>query len=353
MIINYASYMKKKDDVVLSGLTASATNEFFEVALGGMIAVTASIVFVGVAVTQEGQGGTMSLGFKTLPMVFAQMPGGNIFGGAFFLILFLAAITSSLSMLQPTKAFIEESVGCNRTGSTVIVTVWGLVGNLFVLYYSKGLIALDTIDFWVGTFFILIVAGIQIVAFGWVFGIDKGLKEAHEGSNMRIPAVFGFIMKYVSPTFLLIVVVGFCINNAPGYIDKLFGHIEVELSDPKPPEGVEDEAKKNWTYAWTQSSGKPGELTKAAEAGANFVAAARAEGEENYDVEFQVVINDGTNTRTETIKKSIDVEGPPDARKTWMLLLLTIAGIALLVFKGAKRGKELGLDINGEQPLND
>ena len=271
VIINYASYMKKKDDVVLSGLTASATNEFFEVVLGGMIAVTASIVFVGVAVTQEGQGGTMSLGFKTLPMVFAQMPGGNFFGGAFFLILFLAAITSSLSMLQPTKAFIEESVGCTRVGSTIIVTAWGLVGNLFVLYFSKGLIALDTIDFWVGTFFILIVAGIQIIAFGWIFGIEKGLKEAHEGSNMRIPAVFGFIMKYISPTFLLIVVVGFCINNAPGYIETLFG----------------------------------------------------------------------------------DTEAAGDARRTWLLLLVTIAGIAVLVFKGARRGKELGLDIDGEQPLND
>ena len=271
VIINYASYMKKKDDVVLSGLTASATNEFFEVALGGMIAVTASIVFVGVAVTQQGTGGTMSLGFKTLPMVFAAMPGGNFFGGAFFLILFLAAITSSLSMLQPTKAFIEESIGVSRVGSTAIVTVWGLIGNLFVLYYSKGLIALDTIDFWVGTFFILIVAGVQIIAFGWIFGIDKGIQEAHEGANMRIPKVFAFIMKYISPTFLLIVVVGFCINNAPGYVEALFG----------------------------------------------------------------------------------DTEAAGDARKTWVLLLVTIAGIALLVFKGAKRGRELGLDIDGEQPLND
>lgn len=256
-------------------------------------------------------------------------------------------------MLQPTKAFIEESVGVTRIGSTVIVTVWGLVGNLFVLYYSKGLIALDTIDFWVGTFFILVVAGIQIIAFGWIFGIDKGLKEAHEGSNMRIPAVFGFIMKYISPTFLLIVVIGFCINNAPGYVDKLFGHIEVELSDPSPPKDVDDEAKKGWTYVWTQSSGKPGTLTKTTEATANFVAAERAVEENNYDVAFQVVINDGTNTRTETVTQGIDVEGPPGARKTWLLLLVTIAGIALLVFKGSKRSRELGLDIDGREPLND
>ena len=103
---------------------------------------------------------------------------------------------------------------------------WGLIGNFFVMWYSKDLVALDTIDFWVGTFFILIVAGIQIVAFGWIFGVDKGLKEAHEGSNMRIPAIFGFIMKYVSPTFLLVVVAGFCIFNAPGYVEKIFADTE-------------------------------------------------------------------------------------------------------------------------------
>ena len=271
VIINYASYMKKKDDVVLSGLTASATNEFFEVALGGLITVTASIVFVGVAVTQQGQGGTMSLGFKTLPMVFAQMPGGWIFGGSFFLILFLAAITSSLSMLQPTKAFVEESLGVDRTKSTAIVLGWGLIGNFFVMWFSKDLVALDTIDFWVGTFFILVVAGVQIVAFGWMFGIDKGLKEAHEGSNMRIPAIFGFIMKYVSPTFLLIVVVGFCINNAPSYVENLFA----------------------------------------------------------------------------------DTEAASDARKTWVLLLLTIAALATLVTIGAKRWRAQGLDLDGERGIED
>ena len=227
VIINYASYMKKSDDVVLSGITASATNEFFEVVLGGLITITASVVFVGVMATMEGaSGGSVSLGFKTLPMVFAQMPGGNLFGGAFFLILFLAAITSSLSMLQPTKAFFEESLGVSRTVSTTMVTAWGLIGNFFVLWFSKNLVALDTIDFWVGTFFILVVAAIQIIAFGWIFGVDKGIEEAHHGANMRIPRFFRHVIKYVSPLFLLVVIVGFCINNVPGYLATLFGDTE-------------------------------------------------------------------------------------------------------------------------------
>jgi len=215
VIINYASYMKKKDDVVLSGLTASATNEFFEVVLGGLITVTASVVFVGVAVTAMGTGGTMSLGFKTLPMVFAQMPGGAFFGAAFFLILFLAAITSSLSMLQPTKAFLEEALGVDKRVSTLMVTAWGLIGNFLVLWFSKGGTVAGTIDFWVGTFFILVVAAVQIIAFGWIFGLERGLEEAHHGAQIRIPRVFQIIIKYVAPAYLLVVIVGFCWNNLP------------------------------------------------------------------------------------------------------------------------------------------
>ncbi|MGB5347626.1 MAG: hypothetical protein WBN23_15775, partial [Woeseia sp.] len=121
VIINYASYLKKNDDIVLSSLTASATNEFFEVALGGMITVTAAVVFLGLTATQANIGGTFSTGFSALPVVFARMPLGNFFGAVWFFMLFLAAITSSLSMLQPTKAFFEEALGLSHQGATVVV----------------------------------------------------------------------------------------------------------------------------------------------------------------------------------------------------------------------------------------
>jgi SNF family Na+-dependent transporter len=216
VIINYASYMKKSDDVVLSGLTASATNEFFEVVLGGLITVTASVVFIGAMMTMDGaKGGTMNLGFNTLPMVFAKMPAGNFFGAAFFLILFLAAITSSVSMLQPSKAFFEEALGLGKGAATALVTVWGLAGNALVIWFSKGGVVLDTIDFWVGSFCILVVAAVQIIAFGWIFGVDRGLDEAHSGAHLRIPAVFRFVIKYVSPLYLLVVIIGFCWTKLP------------------------------------------------------------------------------------------------------------------------------------------
>ncbi len=223
VIINYASYMRKKDDVVLSGLTSSATNEFFEVALGGTITLTAAVVFMGVAATQANTGGTFSTGFNALPVVFARMPAGNLFGAIWFFMLFLAAITSSLSMLQPSKAFFEEALGLSRKSATAFVAALAIAGNLFVLWFSKGLVALDTIDFWVGTFLIFVVAGTQIVCFAWVTGLDKGLKEAHEGAQIRIPPIIAFTMKYISPVYLVVIFAMFCWNNVPGYVRSVLG----------------------------------------------------------------------------------------------------------------------------------
>lgn len=229
VIINYASYLKKDEDIVLSSLTSSATNEFFEVALGGMITLTAAVAFLGVAATQANIGGTFSTGFLVLPVVFAHMPFGEFFGATWFFMLFLAAVTSSLSMLQPAKAFFEEALDIPHKKATTLVAGLCLAGNLFVLWSSQGLVALDTLDFWVGSFVIFIVAGTQIVCFAWVFGIDKAFEEAHRGAELRIPGVFRFIIKYVSPTFLLVIFVGFCWKNVPSYVRTVLGDADAGI----------------------------------------------------------------------------------------------------------------------------
>ena len=64
------------------------------------------------------------------------------------------------------------------------------VGCLFVVNYSKDFKALDTIDFWVGTFLLFVLATIQVIIFGWVLGADKGFAEMHKGAEFRLP---GFV----------------------------------------------------------------------------------------------------------------------------------------------------------------
>jgi len=251
VIITYASYLKKDDDIVLSGLTASAANEFCEVGLGGLITVPAAFMFLGAAGI-VGQG-TFGLGFNVLPEVFAHMPGGQIFASIFFLLLFLAAITSSLSMLQPGIAFLEEGLNINRKQSVALLGFVTGIGTLFIWYFSKDLKALDTIDFWVGTVMLFIQATILVLIFGWGMGVKRGWEIAHEGAEMRIPNIYKGIIKYVTPAFLLIIFSLFLMQNVFGwnysFTDPVFQPTGY-MRDLIGAEGVEPSYVARLSVAW-------------------------------------------------------------------------------------------------------
>jgi len=73
-IQTYASYLKPKDDVVLSGLATSTTNEFIEIVLGSSIAIPITVAFMGIAQTQQiASAGAFDLGFFAMPIIFQKM----------------------------------------------------------------------------------------------------------------------------------------------------------------------------------------------------------------------------------------------------------------------------------------
>lgn len=222
VIINYASYMKKDSDVVLSGVTAAATNEVFEVSFGGLITLTSAFVFLGASQATMVAGSTFGLGFNTFPIVFAQMgPMGRVIGAVWFFMLFLAAITSSISMYQPSLAFFEEALGKGRAAGTAILVAFCLVGSFMTMYFSKDLIFLDTVDSWVGTLGIYVLAMIQLCVFSYIFGVGKGIDEAHEGAHIRIPGIYKPILAFVSPLFLVSLFAFFSYNNLPTWISHV------------------------------------------------------------------------------------------------------------------------------------
>lgn len=214
IIINYASYLKRNDDIALSGLTSSSVNEFFEVCLGGLITIPAAFIFLG-ALDPGTLDSAMALGFKALPNVFASMWGGRVFGFLWFFMLFVAALTSSVSMLQPVIAFFEEGLGMRRHASAAVLGLIAALGTGFIVYFSAGLTALDTFDFWVGTATIPLLALIQAILYGWVFGIARGHEEAHIGAHIRIPWFVQWMLKYVVPAYLLVIYIAFCWQKLP------------------------------------------------------------------------------------------------------------------------------------------
>jgi len=205
VILTYASYLTKEDDVALSGLTAAATNEVAEVIIGGSVIIPAAFAFFGPAATAAiAQGGGFDLGFVTMPLVLQQFPYGQMFGFMWFALLFIAGITSSISLAQPAIAFLEDEFGLSRKEATLLFAV-----NSFVLCHAAifflGNGVLDELNFWGGTFCLVLFATIETILFAWVFGIESAWTELHVGSDITIPRGYRFIIKYVTPAFLLVI----------------------------------------------------------------------------------------------------------------------------------------------------
>jgi NSS family neurotransmitter:Na+ symporter len=203
VILTYASYLSKGNDVVLSGLTAASTNEFAEVILGGSIIIPAAFVFFGpVDIQSIANSGVFNLGFVTMPLILNQLPLAEIFGFIWFFLLFLAGITSSISLAQPAIAFLEDEFNIDRKRA---VFIFGIIAFLLcqpaIFFLKNGVV--DELDFWGGTFFLVVFATIETLLFVWIFGMEKAWDEIHKGADMRIPRIYKFIIKYITPLFLL------------------------------------------------------------------------------------------------------------------------------------------------------
>ena len=214
LILCYSSYLRKNDDVVLTSLSASSTNEFCEVVLGGLIVVPTAFLFLG---AENATGGTFGLGFVTLPAIMHFMPGGSFFGGMWFGLLFLAAVTSSLSMLQPAIAFLEDGFGLKRTASVLLLVFVTAAGTIPTMYFTHNLTALDHTDFWCN-FAMIVAATCQVLIFGWVIGATRGVREANRGADFPLPRFMPFVIRYVTPTFLIIILGAWSYTTFPGYI---------------------------------------------------------------------------------------------------------------------------------------
>ncbi|HRT68038.1 MAG TPA: sodium:calcium symporter, partial [Bacteroidota bacterium] len=186
----YASYLKPNDDIALGAVSASFLNEFTEVILGGTIAIPVAVAFFGLQTTQEiAQGGAYNLGFVSMPIIFQNMPLGSIFGFLWFLMLFLAGITSSVAMAQPIISFLEEQFNFSKNKATAIVGACVFIGmNLIVIFFQYGF--LDEMDYWSGTFSLVFVALIEIIVFAWITVWIKGGMKLIEVEKLKFRKSF-------------------------------------------------------------------------------------------------------------------------------------------------------------------
>ncbi|HMR44537.1 MAG TPA: sodium:calcium symporter, partial [Saprospiraceae bacterium] len=203
----YAAYVRSKDDIALNAVSAGFMNEFVEVVLGSMIVIPIAAGYLGLDWVKENAG--FGMAFQTMPYLFQQW--GTLFaaiaGVMWFGLLFFAGITSSLAMGTPWMGFMQDEFKWKREKSAysfgLIVLILGLPT---VLFYQQGVF--DQYDYWAGTVSLVVFALLETIVFAWIFGIDKGWNEINTGADIRLPVIFKYIIKYVTPVLLLFVFVG-------------------------------------------------------------------------------------------------------------------------------------------------
>lgn len=201
VVLSYASYVSRRGDIALSSLTANAANEVVEVGIAGMMIVPAAVSLLGVAAAAGAS--TFGLGFNVLPEVFAAMPGGRIFGTLFFGLLFLAAVSSSISILYPSMAFVEDFWNLTRPQSVVLTSLFVLVGSGMVSWFTGGgLMALDTLDFWIGTMCLYLTSAMHLSLYRFVWGTRNGLRELGRGAAIPLPRGLEFVVNWITPAIL-------------------------------------------------------------------------------------------------------------------------------------------------------
>ncbi|HOJ40010.1 MAG TPA: sodium:calcium symporter, partial [bacterium] len=134
-------------------------------------------------------------------------------GFLWFSLLFLAGLTSSISLAQPALAFLQDELGLSRRQAVVIFALGTFaLCHFAVILLGRGVV--DELDFWGGTFSLVVFATTEAILFAWVMGIDKAWTEMHAGSSIKLLGVYRFVMRYITPLFLLAILLAWTWQQA-------------------------------------------------------------------------------------------------------------------------------------------
>ncbi|MFW5662937.1 MAG: sodium:calcium symporter, partial [Bacteroidota bacterium] len=77
---------------------------------------------------------------------------------------------------------------------------------------------LEELDYWAGTFGLVIVALVEVIVFAWLFGMDKAWIEINHGADIKVPKFFYYIIKWVTPIYLILILVFWTYQDAIGVL---------------------------------------------------------------------------------------------------------------------------------------
>jgi NSS family neurotransmitter:Na+ symporter len=203
-VVTYASYLHKKSKIPKNVIIITIANCGFElcVAIGIFSILGFMSTRTGIAIDNLISEGT-GLAFVVFPEILNVMGSiAYILGPLFFISMFFAGITSTLSLLEPIVSGIEEKFNLSRKK---LVTCLCIIGFMMTTIFTTGLgdYLLKTVDGFLTNGGVIFGAILGAIIFSWFIGVDKLLDIINTNSKIKIGKWWGILMKYVSPIILL------------------------------------------------------------------------------------------------------------------------------------------------------
>lgn len=210
IMVTYGSYIDNKEDLGKMAMKISIGDTLIALLAG--IAIFPAVFSFGIEPT-SGAG----LVFMSLPNVFPQMPGGYIFGLLFFLLLALAALTSTMSLLEVVVAYLVDSLKVKRKLATIIslvsITAVGMIASL-----SNGVLGhiklgkaeqniFDFIDSTTANYFLTFAALISVIFLGWFLDKEVVKKQLTSDGTVKAGYIKGLylLIKFIVPVAIILV----------------------------------------------------------------------------------------------------------------------------------------------------
>lgn len=212
IMLTYASYMNKGDSIGKSSLLIATSDLLF--ALIASCAIMPAVFAFGLS-PEAGP----SLLFEVLPFIFSQMPAGGVIAILFFVALLVAALTSSVSILEVGVAWLVEEKHMSRKKASLVIFVgtW-ILGVICSLSFGPlshirifGDIIFDFLDKFSSNVLMTVGALVIVLFVGWKMKKEDVRSEFTNGGTLRTEGrLFGimyFIIRYAAPAAILVIMI--------------------------------------------------------------------------------------------------------------------------------------------------
>ncbi|MBU3189943.1 sodium-dependent transporter [Clostridium bowmanii] len=211
VMIAYGSYLDDKADIVNSAIITVLANSSFDLIAGVLVFSTLGYLVsnMGVEFTSFGTGAGVA--FIAFPIAISTMSTNvviqGLLGFLFFFCLFIAGLSSSISMLESFTTAALDKFDVSREKLVSIISIVGFCGSACFASYAGFNYILDIVDAYVGN---IVIAGLglaEVILVSYIYGTSKLREEANAYSDFKVGIWWDYLLKYFTPLLLGAVVI--------------------------------------------------------------------------------------------------------------------------------------------------